>query len=44
MKRNVTRLEYCQYLLVSQINFTLTNFADLTEKFLYDQIDRYFSG
>ena len=44
MKPNVTRLEYCQYLLVSQINYTLTNFADHTEKFSHDQINRYLSG
>jgi hypothetical protein len=29
MKESVTRLDYCQYLLVSQMNYTLTNFADL---------------
>ncbi len=34
LKSNVTRSEYCQYLLVSQIDYTLTNFADHTEKFL----------
>jgi len=28
----VTRLDYCQYLLVSQINDTLTNYADHTDK------------
>jgi hypothetical protein len=28
MKNTVTRLDYCQYLFVSQINYTLTNFAD----------------
>ena len=44
MKPNVTRLEYSQYLLVSQINYTLTNFADHTEKFSHDQINRYLSG
>jgi hypothetical protein len=44
MKPNVTRLEYCQCLLVSQINYTLTNFADHTEKFSHDQINRYLSG
>jgi len=27
------KLDYCQYLLSSQINFTITNFADHTEKF-----------
>src|SRR5712691_5343688 len=28
MQTKVTRLDYCQYLLVSQINDTLTHFAD----------------
>ncbi|MCG2784210.1 MAG: transposase, partial [Anaerolineae bacterium] len=32
----VTRLTYCQYLLVSQTNYTLTNYADHTEKFSHD--------
>ena len=27
-KEPVTRLAYCQYLVSSQINYTLTNFAD----------------
>jgi hypothetical protein len=40
----VTRVEYCQYLLVSQINYTLTNFADHTEKFSHDAINRYLAG
>jgi hypothetical protein len=40
----VTRLDYCQYLLVSQINYTLTNFADHTEKFSHDAINRYLAG
>jgi len=31
-KERVTRLDYCQYLLVSQINYTLTNYAEHTEK------------
>ena len=37
----VTRLDYCQYLLSSQINYTLTNFADHTDKFSHDAINRY---
>lgn len=41
MKPSVTRLDYCQYLLVSQINYTLTNFADHCEEFSHDQINRY---
>jgi Transposase DDE domain len=44
MKDAVTRLDYCQYLLVSQINYTLTNFADHSERFSHDQINRYLSG
>ena len=41
MKKPVTRLDYCQYLLVSQINDTLTNFADHCEQFSHDAINRY---
>lgn len=44
MKEAVTRLDYCQYLLASQINYTLTNFADHSEKFSHDQINRYLRG
>ena len=41
MKEPVSRLDYCQYLLVSQINYTLTNFADHCEQFSHDAINRY---
>jgi Transposase DDE domain len=41
MKTHVTRLDYCQYLLVSQINYTLTNFANHCEQFSHDAINRY---
>ena len=44
MKTPVTRLDYCQYLLVSQINYTLTNFADHCEQFSHDTINRYLRG
>jgi hypothetical protein len=44
MKKSVTRLDYCQYLLVSQINYTLTNFADHCEQFSHDAINRYLSS
>jgi hypothetical protein len=44
MKEPVTRLDYCQYLLVSQINYTLTNFADHCERFSHDAINRYLGG
>ena len=40
----VTRLDYCQYLLVSQINYTLTNFADHTAQFSHDAANRYLAG
>jgi len=43
-KERVTRLSYCQYLLVSQINYTLTNYADHTEKFSHDMANRYLAG
>ncbi|RJF95526.1 hypothetical protein D3871_19195 [Noviherbaspirillum saxi] len=36
------RLDYCQYLLVSQINYTITNYADHTPKSMsHDAINRY---
>jgi len=40
----VTRLDYCQYLLVSQSNYTLTNFAEHTEQFSHDAANRYLAG
>jgi len=36
-----TKLNYCQYLLSSQINYTLTNLADHLESMSHDQINRY---
>jgi len=38
------RLDYCQYLLVSQINYTLTNFAEHTEQFSHAAANRYLAG
>jgi len=43
-KQPVTRLDYCQYLLSSQINYTLTNFADHTTTFSHDKLNRYLAG
>ena len=43
-KRQVTRLDYCQFLLSSQINYTLTHFADHSEQFSHDAINRYIAG
>jgi hypothetical protein len=42
--QTVSRLDYCQYLLVSQINYTLTNFAEHSEKFSHDALNRYLKG
>jgi DDE superfamily endonuclease len=36
-----TKLEYCQYLLSSQVNYTLTNMAEHLESFSHDTINRY---
>jgi len=44
MKQTVNRLDYCQYLLSSQINYTLTNFAEHAEAFGHDMINRYLAG
>ncbi|MBR7780442.1 transposase, partial [Undibacterium sp. BYS50W] len=40
MKRSPTRLKYCQYLLVTPVSHTLTNFADHTENMSHDAINR----
>nr|VFJ89556.1 MAG: hypothetical protein BECKH772A_GA0070896_100161 [Candidatus Kentron sp. H]VFK04732.1 MAG: hypothetical protein BECKH772A_GA0070896_104531 [Candidatus Kentron sp. H]VFK05248.1 MAG: hypothetical protein BECKH772B_GA0070898_105551 [Candidatus Kentron sp. H]VFK08997.1 MAG: hypothetical protein BECKH772C_GA0070978_105671 [Candidatus Kentron sp. H] len=40
MKKPITYSDYCQYLLVSQINYTLTDFADHSEHFSHDRINR----
>ena len=37
----VTRLDYCQFLLVSQTNYTLTYFADQRPGFSQDAVKRY---
>jgi hypothetical protein len=36
-----TRLDYCQYLLVTQTNYTLTNYADHSEHMSHDALNRY---
>jgi hypothetical protein len=36
-----TRLGYCQYLLSSQIDYTLTNLAEHLKSFSRDTIDCY---
>jgi len=40
----VTRLDYCQFLLVSQTNYSLTYFADHRPGFSHDAIKRYLEG
>ena len=39
-----TRSDYCPYLLSSPINYTLTHFADHSEEFSHDMINRYLAG
>ncbi len=39
-----TKLDYCQYLLSSQVNYTLTNLADHLQEFSHDAINRYLRG
>jgi hypothetical protein len=36
-----TKLDYCQYLLSSQVNYTLTNLAEHLRSFSHDTINRY---
>ena len=36
-----TKLNYCQYLLSSQINYTITNLAEHLEQISHDTINRY---
>lgn len=36
-----TKLNYCQYLLSSQINYTITNFAEHLESISHDKINYY---
>jgi len=42
--QRATRLDYCQYLLSSQINYTLTNFADHSQHYSHDHLNRYLGG
>ena len=39
-----TRLDYCQYLLSTFVNYTLTHFAEHSESFSHDQINPYLAG
>ncbi len=37
----VSRVDYCQYLFSSQINYTLTNFSEHVADLSHDMINRY---
>ena len=39
-----SKLDYCQFLLSSQLNYTLTYFADHVENLSHDLIHRYVKG
>lgn len=39
-----SKLDYCQYLLSSQVNYTLTNLAEHLDQFSHDTINRYLKG
>ena len=39
-----TKLDYCQYLLNSQVNYTLTNLAEHLQQWSHDTINRYLKG
>ncbi len=39
-----TKLDYCQYLLSSAINYTVTNLANHLEGISHDRINRYLRG
>ncbi|MEM9089511.1 MAG: transposase [Cyanobacteria bacterium P01_F01_bin.53] len=41
MSNRFRRVDYCQYLLVSQVNYTLTHFAEHSDTWSHDQINRY---
>lgn len=40
-KKQTTRLAYCQYLLSTQTNYTLTNYADHCAALSHDLVNRY---
>ena len=39
-----TRLDYCQFLVSSQINYSITHFAEHAKKWSHDTIGRYLKG
>ena len=42
-RKGFGRLDYCQYLLSSQTNYTLTNYSEHVEKVSHDLVNRYLS-
>ena len=44
MSQRCTRLDYCQFLLASQINYTATHLAAHTAAFSHDAVTRYLAG
>src|SRR5215218_1555088 len=40
-RQRATRLDYCQFLLSSQVNYTLTHFADHSQQYSHDRLNRY---
>jgi Transposase DDE domain len=42
--RRCTRLAYCQFLLSSQINYTMTHLAAHTDAFSHDAVTRFLAG
>jgi len=43
-KEKIKQIDYCQFLLVSQINYTQTYFGDHSADWSHDQINRYLRG
>ena len=41
---SLSKLDYCQFLLSSQVNYTLTHMADHLQSFSHDTINRYLRG
>ena len=39
-----SRIDYCQYLISTQKNYTMTHMSDHLEKFSHDSINRYLEG
>ncbi len=41
---SLSKLDYCQFLLSSQINYMLTHMAEHLQSFSHDTINRYLLG